>query len=146
MKWASPFFARGVATQVFTNYFVAPRWEDVLLDLFPLCVGEIRILCVFLSCNAMLAQCMPSSCPSVWCGCSVPAAEWLDSSAMGIAQLVHTAASLFTAVRDGDAVLPKWLWGGLVMYCLLLSVFSLSCSSFLIIKLTGSNLNSSLRF
>ena len=28
-------------------------------------------------------------CPSEWCGCSVLAAEWLDSSGVGIAQLTH---------------------------------------------------------
>jgi len=30
-------------------------------------------------------------CPSVWCGCSILAAEWLDSFAVGIAQRAHTA-------------------------------------------------------
>jgi len=28
-------------------------------------------------------------CLSVWCACSIPAAEWLDSSAVGTAQLAH---------------------------------------------------------
>jgi len=47
-------------------------------------------------------------CPSVWCGCSVPAAEWLDSSAVGIAQLAHTAGESILCREDGDAALPKW--------------------------------------
>ena len=49
----------------------------------------------------MLAQYMPLLCvPSMWYGCSIPAAEWLDLSAVGIAQLAHAAGnSIFC--RDG---------------------------------------------
>jgi len=45
------------------------------------------------------------------CGCSVPAAEWLDSSTVGIAQVVvHAAEDSILCVRCGDAALPKLLW------------------------------------
>jgi len=46
------------------------------------------------------------------CGCSVPVAEWLDS----LQWALHTQrANPFSVVRGGDAALPKWLWGGLVV-------------------------------
>jgi len=39
------------------------------------------------------------------CGCSIPMAERLDSSPVGIAQLVaHEAASPFLAVRGSDVL------------------------------------------
>ena len=66
-------------------------------------------------------------CPSVWCGCSVPAAdwaEWLDSSAIVIAQLVHAASESISAVRGGDMALPKLLWD----FLLLLWLFVCGCS------------------
>jgi len=44
-------------------------------------------------------------CPSVWCGYIVPAAERLDLSAVGIAQLARAVS----AMRGGNAVLPKCL-------------------------------------
>ena len=37
------------------------------------------------------AQCRSMEKVALWCGCSVPAAEWLDSSAVGCAQLAHAA-------------------------------------------------------
>ena len=45
------------------------------------------------------------------CGCSVPAAELLDSSRVGIARLVlHTAEESILCMRGDDAALPKVLW------------------------------------
>jgi len=53
---------------------------------------------IYLLCYATLAQYMPTSC--VLCGCSIPAAEWLNLSAVGITQLAHTAGkSIFC--REG---------------------------------------------
>jgi len=45
---------------------------------------------------------------ALWYGCSISAAEWLNLSAMHIAQLAHTADEgiLYT--------LSRLLWGGLV--------------------------------
>jgi len=47
---------------------------------------------VFLSCDTMHARVVYSIVvhPSVWCECSVPAAERLDLSSVGIAQLAHS--------------------------------------------------------
>jgi len=55
-------------------------------------VGKIRIGCIFIvRCYASVVYAV-ILCPlSMWCGCSVPAAEWLDSSVEGIAQLAHAA-------------------------------------------------------
>jgi len=45
------------------------------------------------------------------CGCSVPAAELLDSFRVAIAQLVsHTADESILCMRGDDAALPKVLW------------------------------------
>jgi len=91
------------------------------LILFALCVSQIWIRCIF------IMQCYASTvyavilCLSMWCGCSVPAAEWLDSSAV-IAQLAHAVASPFSAMRCGNAALPKWLRGGLVIIIITLSM------------------------
>jgi len=50
------------------------------------------------------------------CRCSVPAAEWLDSSAVSIAQLVALVADeSILCMRSGDTVLPKLLWGFLLL-------------------------------
>jgi len=53
-------------------------------------------------------------CPSVWCGCSVPVAEWLDLPAVSIRQLAHAAGESIFCREGGDVAVPKWLWGGLV--------------------------------
>ena len=53
-------------------------------------------------------------CPSVWCAYGVPAAEWLDSSAVGIAQLAHATGESIDCRKGGDAALPKLLWGFLL--------------------------------
>ena len=45
------------------------------------------------------------------CGCSVPTAERLQSSAVGVEVLVaHTADECILCVRGGDVALPKLLW------------------------------------
>jgi len=46
-------------------------------------------------------------CPSVWFGCSVPVVVCLDSSAVGIAQLAHTAVEFIFAVRGGNVAVSK---------------------------------------
>jgi len=82
--------------------------------LFAVYISQIRIWCSF--CHAR--QYMLSLCPSMQCGCSILAAEWLDSSAVGIAQIIaHTAIeSILCRVREEwQWVLPRWLWGGLVI-------------------------------
>ena len=48
------------------------------------------------------------------CGCSVPVAKWLDSYAVGIAQLAHTVGEFILCREGGYVTRPKWLWGGLV--------------------------------
>ena len=47
---------------------------------------------------------------ALWCGCSIPMGELLDSSAVGSAQLKHTADESILCVRDGNVALPKLLW------------------------------------
>jgi len=45
------------------------------------------------------------------CGCSIPAAEWWGSSAVGIVQLVaHVVDESILCVRGGYAALHKLLW------------------------------------
>ena len=76
---------------------------------FALYVGQIRIR-RYASVKYAIVLC-----PSVWCGCSIPAAEWLDSSAVGIAQLAQAVGESIFCHEGGDAALPNWLWGGLVL-------------------------------
>ena len=47
---------------------------------------QIRIFIAWRYASVVYAIIM---CPSVWCGCSIPAAEWLDLPAVGIATLAH---------------------------------------------------------
>jgi len=51
---------------------------------------------------------------SVWCGCCIPSAEWLHSSAVGIAQLAHAVDECILCHEGWRCGLPKLLWGGLV--------------------------------
>jgi len=45
---------------------------------------------------------------ALWCGCSLPAAEWLHLFTVGTEQLVaHTAIESIPWVRGGDVTLPK---------------------------------------
>jgi len=44
------------------------------------------------------------------CRCGIPAAEWVDSSAVGIAHYNRQRVSWFSAMRGHDAALPKLLW------------------------------------
>jgi len=46
---------------------------------------------------------------------SVPAADWLDLYAVGIAQLAHTVGESILCREGGDAARLKGLWGGLVL-------------------------------
>jgi len=57
-------------------------------------------------------------CPSMWYRCSIPVAEWLDSSVVGIAQLAHAAGKFILCHEGGDVAVPKWLLGGLAMICI----------------------------
>jgi len=51
------------------------------------------------------------------CGCSVPTADWLDSSAMGIAHLVaHSADKHILCIRGGNTVHPKLVWDFLLLF------------------------------
>jgi len=53
----------------------------------------------------------------MWCGCSVPTAEWLNSSAVSIVQLVSHEMDECVLCHEGwRSALPKWLWGGLVVF------------------------------
>jgi len=47
---------------------------------------------------------------ALWCGCSLPTAEWVDLSTVGIAQPVAHAANNSILCMRGDAALPKLLW------------------------------------
>jgi len=45
------------------------------------------------------------------CGCSVPAAEWLDSPTVGTEQLVaHAADESILCMTSGDVALPNFIW------------------------------------
>ena len=81
MKWVSPFFERGVATQLFTSYFDVAGVIGRTAWFFDEYIGHIRIWCIFIArCYASVVYTI-TVCPSVWCGCSIPVAEWLDLSA-----------------------------------------------------------------
>jgi len=81
---------------------VAVKWKDVLLIFFAEYVNQIWIWCIFNALRyASAVQYAVAVCPSIWCGCSVPAAEWLDSSAAGIAQLADAA---------GESILCREWW------------------------------------
>jgi len=41
------------------------------------------------------------------CGCAAPVVEWLDSSAVGIAQLAHPAGESIFCREGGDLALSK---------------------------------------
>ena len=60
------------------------------------------------------------------CGCSIPAAERLDSSAEGTAQLVaHEAGKSILYVKGGYAALHKllwWHWRDMMSYLIFCSV------------------------
>jgi len=68
---------------------------------FAVYVGQIRIWCIFIARRYASAVYAVVVRPSVRCGCSIQAAERLDSSAVGIAQIVAHAARESIICRDG---------------------------------------------
>jgi len=63
------------------------------------------------------------------CGCSIPMAEWLDSSALGIAQLVaHEVDEYILCMMSSCAAVHKLLWWhwGVRTYCLIFLLYVLT--------------------
>jgi len=52
---------------------------------------------------------------ALWCECGIPAAEWLDSSTVAIAQLANTADESILCMRGGDAALPNYFGQDLLL-------------------------------
>jgi len=86
---------------------------------FAFYVRQIWNWCIFIAWRSTRVVCAIVLCLTVWCGCSILAAEWLDLSTVGIAQLAHAAGeSIFlpwgVATRlfpnDFGEVLLVWLW------------------------------------
>ena len=97
------------------------HWGDRMycLIFFAFYVRQIWIWCIFIAWRSTRVVCAIVLCLTVWCGCSILAAEWLDLSTVGIAQLAHAAGeSIFlpwgVATRlfpnDFGEVLLVWLW------------------------------------
>jgi len=99
--------------------------KDVLFDFFAVYVGQIQNWCIFIARHYASAVYTIVVCPSEWCGCRVLAAEWLDSSAVGI---VNSSSAKSRWVHSLLWKMAMWLFrndfGQDLLFCVSGSVWS----------------------
>ena len=111
---------RFTCSEIWIENYVPLKWvcmHNILLKLissFSTC-RPIPIRCIFIVQRYSGAVFAVVVCLSVWCGCSAPAAEWLDSSAVDIAELAHVAGESILCREGWRRGSSKWLWRGLVI-------------------------------